>query len=300
LLGLLWGAIFPIARIGVEAGADPFLLVVLDLLLATAVMAPIALVTRTPRPPLRTAAESIGLGALLIGGINLPLYWGLRIATGGTASIVYATAPILSLVVLWVVGTSAAIHLRQAGALVVGLAGVVLLGFAATGSSLVAGLGALAAFGIGAACQGVGAVLVGRARPKGEDHWGLTFQFVGGATAALIALPFLSRSPALPLSVPTVGSIVYVGVFGVVTGYTLFFGMIHRFGAVRANQVTFLSPVVAVCAGVLVFGERFQPLEGAALVAIVIALALLQPSSKPAPTGPVSSDTRVSEAEVVS
>jgi drug/metabolite transporter (DMT)-like permease len=288
LLGALWGATFPIARVGVAGGANPFLLVVLDLLLAAGIMAAASVIGRGPRPPLRRAAESAGLGALLIAGINLPLYWGLRYATGGAASIVYATSPLLSVLVLGVIGSPVSLHRRQAAALGIGLAGVVALGLATTGSSIAAGLSALAAFAVGATCQGTGAVLVGRRRPQGEDRWGLTFQFVGGAVAAALLLPWLAPSPALPVTIATMGSIAYVGVASMAIGYTIFFDLIHRFGAVRANQVTFLNPVVAVVVGAILFAERFQLLEGGALALIVLALVLLQPSAKdgvPAPVG---------------
>ncbi|HEV8049549.1 MAG TPA: EamA family transporter, partial [Thermoplasmata archaeon] len=124
LLGVLWGATFPIARVGVAAGADPFLLVVLDLVLAAAVMAPVAVLTRSVRPAPRELARSAGLGAILIAGINLPLYWGLQHATGGSASIVYATSPILSLLVLYAIGSPVALHRRQLVALTLGLGGV--------------------------------------------------------------------------------------------------------------------------------------------------------------------------------
>ncbi|MGA8664289.1 MAG: DMT family transporter [Thermoplasmata archaeon] len=277
-LGTIWGITFPVARLGVEGGADPFLLVVLDLVLAAAVLGSITLGTGSPRPRARSLLESAGLGALLIAGINLPLFWGLRVATGGTAAIVYATAPILSVVVLWMLRSPIEIHARQAAALAIGLVGVMLLGLGTSGLVLVAGLAALGAFCVGALCQGTGAVLVGRARPAGEDSWGLTFQFVGGAVASVALLPFLTTSFALPLTVPVWGSIVYVGVLSMVVGYTLFFHLIRTVGPVRANQVTFVSPVVALVVGVVALGEGFQPVEAGALACILLALVLLQPS----------------------
>jgi probable blue pigment (indigoidine) exporter len=291
VLGTIWGATFPIARVGVEAGADPVLLVAVDLLLATAAMAVIAATTRAPRPGWRSAAESAALGALLIGGINLTLFWGLRTATGGTASIVYASSPLLSLVVLVLMRATTGVGPRQVGALLLGLAGVGVLGYATTAGSLAAGLAGLVAFVIGAACQGTGAVLVGRARPSGEGPWGLTFEFAGGAVAAAVLLPVLASSFALPIDAATIGSIAYVGFVSVVLGYTLFFALIRRFGAVRANQVTFLNPVVALLIGVFVFGESFQPVEALALAFIVLALLLLQPRNRqeaasPAPPAP--------------
>lgn len=281
VLGVIWGVTFPVAQVGVAAGASPFLLVALDFVLAAVVMAGVAIATRSPRLPGIELARSAGLGALLIGGINLPLYWGLRAASGATASIVYSVAPLVSLVVLVGLGTAVEVGGRQIGALFLGLAGVVLLGFLTTGSSVVAGIAALGAFAVGAICQGTGAVLVGRARPAGERPWGLTFQFVGGAVAAFVLLPIVAPSPSFPVTAATLASVAYVGIFTMAIGYSLFFFLIQRAGAVRANQVTFLNPVVAVAIGVLVFREAFRPLEIAALGLIFLALVILQPGAGP-------------------
>jgi probable blue pigment (indigoidine) exporter len=284
LLGVIWGATFPIARVGVDGGANPFVLVAVVLFVAAAVMAPIARMTHTARPKWRKALQSAGLGALLIGGINLPLYWGLRFATGGDASIVYATSSIVSLVMLRLIGSPTGIRRRQVAAMALGLGGVLLLGIAPAGGTLMVGAAALAAFGLGATCQGVGAVLVGRARPHGEDRWGLTSQFVGGGIASLAILPFLAPAPAFPITAATLGSVAYVGLVSMVVGYTVFFDLIRGYGAVRANQVTFLNPVVALIVGVVAFAERFEPLEAVALAMILVALALLQVRSRPRPS----------------
>ena len=277
LLGVVWGITFPVAHVGVAAGANPILLVGLDFLVAALGMTPVVLLRHSGRPPARSLLQSAGLGALLIAGINLPLYWGLQYATGGAASIVYATSPILSLLALWGFGSRTGLHARQLLALAIGLAGVVVLGVGPSNAALAVGVAALLAFVLGASCQGVGAVLVGRARPHGEGPWGLTFQFLGGAAASFAVLPFLYRAPAFPLSVGTLGSVAYVGVVSMAVGYTLFFRLIATSGAVRANQVTFLNPVVALLVGGVAFGEGFQPIEAVALGLIVLALVLLQP-----------------------
>lgn len=276
-LGAIWGATFPVAEVGVRGGANPFLLVALVLGLAALVTLPYAAARRAPRPGAFELLRSAGLGALLIAGINLPLYWGLRTAAGGTASIVYATSPLLSILALRALRSPVEIGRRQAAALGAGLSGVVLLGWATVGASLLAGVAALAAFVIGASCQGTGAVLVGRARPHGEGPWGLGAQFVGGATAAFVALPWLGGRIAFPLTAPVIGSFLYVGLVSMVVGYSLFFLLIDRVGAVRANQVTFLNPIVAVAIGTALFAEPFRPLELAALALILAALYLLQP-----------------------
>jgi len=286
LLGLLWGATFPISRLGVEGGADPFVLVAVAFAIAAGVTAPAAAVRRSPVPSARRLAESAGVGALLIGGINLPLFWGERFATGGAASIVYATAPIVSLAFVALLRTGERVGPRGGFALVLGLAGVAVLALASGGAAVTNPWG-LVSFGIGALCQGAGAVTLGRLRPRGEGPWGETFQFVGGGGASLVAVAVLAPAASLGTSVPALAAVVYVGVVSMAIGYALFFDLVRRHGAVGANQVTFLNPVVALALGVIVFREPFAIEEVGGLGLILLALALLHlrgpPTGQPRP-----------------
>lgn len=288
LLGVLWGLTFPVSRIGVASGANPFLLVAVDFALAAGVMAPVAAVRRAPRPSGRSLVESAGIGALLIGGINLPLFWGERFATGGAASIVYATAPMLSLGFAVLLGTGERVGRTTVAALALGVLGVGVLTLA-SGSAAVTSPWGLVAFGLGATCQGAGAVVLMRRRPAGEGPWGETVQFLGGGLASLVVVAALVPHPSLPWSVPVVGSVLYVGVVSLAIGYAIFFELVRRYGAVGANQVTFLNPVVALAAGVVAFGEPFAVEEVVGLALILLALVLLhRPGRRPVAVGPAS------------
>lgn len=297
VLGVLWGATFPISRLGVETGANPFLLVAIAFGLAAAASAPMAAARRARLPAGRTLLQSAGIGALLIAGINLPLYWGERFATGGAASIVYATAPMLSLGFALALGTGERIGRRAVVALVLGVAGVAVLAIA-SGSAAVRSVWGLAAFGLGATCQGAGAVALGRVRPQGESPWGGTFQFVGGGTAALVVMAAIDPTFALPASPAVVGSVVYVGLVSMAVGYALFFELVRRQGAVGANQVTFLNPVVALALGVAAFGEPFALEEVGGLALILLAVALLHLPERPTARGDGSAGARAPSASV--
>ena len=290
LLGILWGATFPISRLGVAAGANPFVLVTIAFGIAAAVTAPVAAAMRSPFPSGRSLAESAGVGALLIGGINLPLFWGERFATGGVASIVYATAPMVSLAFVSLLATGERVGPRVGYALGLGLAGVAVLALASGGAAITNPWG-LASFGLGAVCQGTGAVALGRLRPRGEGAWGETFQFVGGGIASLAVVAVLVPRITIAWSAPVVGSVLYVGVVSMAIGYAVFFDLIRRHGAVGANQVTFLNPVVALVVGVIAFAEPFAIEEIGGLALILLALALLHLPVPPRPTGRTPSDS---------
>jgi drug/metabolite transporter (DMT)-like permease len=281
LLGVLWGATFPVSRLGVTAGANPFVLVTVAFGIAAAVTAPVAAAARSPFPPARSLLASAAVGALLMGGINLPLFWGERYATGGVASIVYATSPMVSLGFVALLGTGERIGRSGGPALLLGFAGVVVLALASGGAAITS-LWGLVAFGVGAVCQAAGAVTLGRLRPHGEGAWGETFQFLGGGAVSLAFVVALVPRPSWSGGVPALASVVYVGVVSMAVGYAIFFDLIRRYGAVSANQVTFLNPVVAVVLGVLAFGEPFALEEVGGLALILVALALLHVPGPPA------------------
>lgn len=280
VLAVFFGASFPFARLGVGAGASPFALVVIDLGIAAGVMAIISALSRAPWPRLRALLTSTGVGALLIGGINLSLFWGVQYATGGAAAIVYATAPLVSVLAALAFGSQIGLSGRQSLALGLGLVGVIVLVLTTAGSDVLTNFWAVVGFGIGAVCQGTGAVLLSRIKPEGEGRWGLTFQFLGAGALATCVLLVLSPRVTVPWSPAVVESIVFVALGSLVTGYVIFYELVHRAGPVRANFVTYLNPIVALVIGVAAFHEPFQPFELAGLAIILVALGLMQRSER--------------------
>ncbi|HYA10350.1 MAG TPA: EamA family transporter, partial [Thermoplasmata archaeon] len=125
-------------------------------------------------------------------------------------------------------------------------------------------------------------------RPRGEGPWGETFQFVGGGAVSLAVLATVAPKATIAWTAPVVASVVYVGVLSMAVGYALFFDLIRRDGAVAANQVTFLNPVVALVLGVIAFSEPFAVVEVGGLALILLALALLHlPGRRARPVGEV-------------
>ena len=285
VLSLLFGASFPFARLGVAAGANPFALISIDLGLAAGTMAMVSWVTRDRWPETRELVTSIGVGALLIGGINLTLFWGVQYASGGAAAIVYATSPLVSILAGRVLGNRVGLSSRQSTALGLGLLGVVVLVLTSTGTGVLTDPWAIAAFGLGATCQGTGAVLLSHIKPNGESRWGLTFEFLGAAVLAVGFAALLAPHATISAIPAVVESMLFI-VFGtLVGGYLIFHELVRRSGPVRANLVTYLNPVVALAIGVAVFREPFQPFELVGLAIILVALLLLQtPIRRPIPT----------------
>jgi drug/metabolite transporter (DMT)-like permease len=276
LLGLLWGTTFPMVRLGVAAHANPFLLLAAALAVAAAGMALLAWAFPDAAVSGRALLGSLGLGAILIGGNNLFLFWAVQFTTGGVASVVYATIPLLSVLVALPLGVGERPTAPMAAALGLGLLGVVVLGVVSTGTSLVTNGWAIAGLFGGAVAQSVGAVLVMRARPLGESRAGQAAQFTGAATAALVVTAAYGGAWRLPASAPVVGALLYFALFSAIAGYTVYFALIRKIGAVGANLVTYLNPLVALAVGVFLLGEAFASSELLGLALILGAVAVLE------------------------
>ena len=78
--------------------------------------------------------------------------------------------------------------------------------------------------------------------------------------------------------VPLASLLFMVG-FGTFVAYTIYLRLLRNWGAARAGLYAFVSPVVALVAGPLVFGEPLGPrqLLGAALMLAAAALAVRRP-----------------------
>jgi drug/metabolite transporter (DMT)-like permease len=275
-LGIVWGITFPVVRMGVAAGAAPFALLAVDLALAAGVMAVLALAVPDRRPTARSLGGSALLGFLLIGTNNALLFWGVQFTTGGVAAVVYATIPLLAVLAALALGFGGRLGVVKGTALAVGLAGVVVLDLAAAGTGIITNVWGVVAILGGASAQAVGTVLVGRYRPAGETGLGRAAQFAGGGLAAVIAIAVVREPLALPATPPVLASIVYFAFLSAIVGYALFFELVRRSGAVSANLVTYVSPMVALLVGVVVLGETFGLSEVVGLALILGALALYE------------------------
>lgn len=98
-------------------------------------------------------------------------------------------------------------------------------------------------------------------------------------TAVAVTVPVTLLVDPLPdvagLSLPVVGSMAALGVFGTGLAFLLFYVLIARVGATNTTMVTYLIPIVAVVVGALVLGERLgvAALAGGVLIGAGIWLA---------------------------
>jgi drug/metabolite transporter (DMT)-like permease len=88
--------------------------------------------------------------------------------------------------------------------------------------------------------------------------------------------PVGAEDLAVLLRWPVAPSVAFLVVAGSLIGFTIYIRLLRDWGAFGAGLYAFVSPVIAVVAGVLLLGEPFGPSEavGALLMFAAAAIAL--------------------------
>ena len=275
-LAILWGSAYDLIRVGLELGASPILYACVRYLLSSVVFVLLALGRGEPTPRRAPALWSALLGGILVIGLyGAFLYWGEQYTTGGYASVLSSSAPILTVVVAYGLLPSERFGPMSLLGVALGFAGVVVLVLpelgGSAGSSWAGPAFVLAAF----VSTVVGSVLLRRVGGGRQGLWQLGLQFaVGGGllAAASVALPTPERLPLTPPVLSLLGALV---VFSSVMGYFVYFTLHHRVGPVRANTVAYLLPLVGIGIGSGLLGEPVSIDEVLGFLIVIAGITLV-------------------------
>ncbi len=270
LLGVAWGVAYVFIREGIVLGATPLLYAAVRYALSAASFAAIALVRRAPRPSARGLGVSALVGGILvIGCYGGFLYWGEQFTSGGFASVLSTTAPILTVVVAYALLPHERLSPASLAGLAVAFVGVVVLVLPTLGGGWAGWRGP--AFVIAAFVSAAfGTVLLRRFGGGPQGLWQIGAQFAVGAAFLGVGVSVLPVPEALPLRAAVLGDLAALVGFSSVVGYFAYFRLHHRVGPVRANSVAYLLPIVGVGVGSGWFGE---PISWPEVVGCAIVLS---------------------------
>ena len=219
--------------------------------------------------------------AYLVGGLGLfgamaLTYWGARYVHSGLVSVLFGLSPLVAgvLAALWL-GEQALTPLKIGGMLLgaLGLAVIFIHGDSLGGEHALAGLVALLV-----AVFIYSASLVWLKR-IGDDSPPLATT-VGSLTVSLplFALVWLLTDGRLPAEVPTRSgaAIVYLGVFGSVIGFALYYYVIKHLEASKVALITLVTPVMALMLGNVLNGETIGLRLGFGTALILLGLTVHQ------------------------
>ncbi len=218
--------------------------------------------------------EAAGVVAgLLFTAEFIALYEALRWTTASRATVFIYAAPFF-------VALGAAFLLKDERLRPVQWAGLALafigVALAMIGRTPGGGLAGDALALIAAALWGATTVLI-KATPlrKADPVKVLLYQI---AVAALVA-PFAAYAFGEPaprhVSAATLALLLWQGIAVVGVSYSLWFWVLKRYAAPQLAAFTFVSPLVGVLAGWLVFGDRITPAFAAAIALVIAGLSLV-------------------------
>ena len=272
LLSILWGGSFFFNGV-VLRELPPFTVVFLRVTIAALILLPLLRLYRIPFP----AGLSGWKPFIAIGLLNNVLPFSLIVVgqtyiPGGLASILNATTPLFTVIVMACAGEEKLSTRRIAG-VVAGLIGVIILQGGRVDLAGRQGLGILLCLAA-AFSYGLSALLARRLLSNSPPLGTATFQMLASAAMMTDVAGLVEHPWQLPVpEVATWFAVIGLAALSTAMAYIVFFQILRRSGATNVMLVTLLIPVTAILLGYLVLGEKISPREIAG--AVVIGSALL-------------------------
>ncbi|RXG88385.1 DMT family transporter [Bradyrhizobium zhanjiangense] len=272
VLSVLWGGSFFFNGAGLRE-LPPLTLVFLRVALGAAILLPLLRAQGIGLPKGATGWRPFVAIGLLNNVIPFSLIViGQTFIPSGLASILNATTPLFTVVVMAAAGDET-LQMRRMAGVALGLAGVIILrgwGFETRPGQ---GLGILLCLG-GALSYAFAALAARRLLKDAAPLGTATFQLMASTVMMAVVAGVVEQPWRVPMPSLTTWLAV-LGLAGLSTAlaYIVFFQILRRSGASNVMMVTLLIPVTAILLGWLVLGEPISMREIAG--AIVIGSALL-------------------------
>jgi len=279
---LFWGS--TLAGIRYALGSmPPFAMVSMRFLLAGAVLYAICILRgrgRASRGDLVRAAVT-GASLLLIG--NGTTAWSVQYLPTGITSLLLSMSPVWMAIIAFAWGRERPTRLAVAGMLL-GFAGLALLLQPKATSALPLWPAVVAV--LASVSWSFGSIYQRRA-PKTDDLMRATAlqMLFGGALLAVEAAVF-GDWRALDVHAITgasLGGFAWLVIFGSLFGYSAYLYTMQSASTALASTFAYVNPIVAVVLGMLLFHERFTPLEAVASTVILAGVALMMVPPRRAP-----------------
>jgi len=274
LLSILWGGSFFFNGFVLKQ-LPPLTVVFLRVAIAAIILLPLLFVCRIRLPKgLSGWKPFFAIGFLN----NVPpfslIVIGQTYIPSGLASILNATTPLFTVVVMAIAGEEKLLLRRIAG-VVAGLIGVIILhgdGFGfETGQSIGILLCLAAAFS-----YGLSALLARKVLSNSPPLGTATFQILASAAMMTVVAGLVERPWQLPMpDAATWLAVIGLAALSTALAYIVFFQILRRSGATNVMLVTLLIPVTAILLGYLMLGESISLREISGALAIGSALLLI-------------------------
>jgi drug/metabolite transporter (DMT)-like permease len=274
-LSILWGGTFLFVAVAVNE-IPPLTLVTLRVAIAGAAMMILLRIMGLGWPWTYASIGSFFAMGVLNNVIPFTLiFYGQTQISAGLASILNATTPIFTVLVLHFLTRDERLTPRKIAGVTLGFVGViVLVGFDAL-SGVVHNVWAQIAC-LGATVSYAFALLIAR-RFRGTPAVAVAAGQLMTSTLMMAPLAFLIDQPwTLPVpTLPAMAAVLALALASTALAYVLYFNIVARAGGTNASLVTLLIPASAILLGMFVLGERISLAELAGLGLILAGLIVI-------------------------
>ena len=275
-LGLVWGASFLFIELALESFTAIGIAFLRGFLGAVSLLI-VIVVTKQKLPRVGKHWLHIAVVALLLNTVPGFLFAvGQQYVSSAIAGILNATTPMMTLLIISLAFREQKPTLNQNLGIVLGFAGVALVGLGGGEISFTSPWG-IALLLLATLCYGIAMPYAKRfVSPLPYSPYVLAAAQVS-ASALLAALPALLVGVThAPVSASALWGILALGILGTGFAYVWNYRNIELAGSVIASSVTYVTPVVAVVLGFLVLGERLTLLQAAGGVLVLVSALVVQ------------------------
>lgn len=278
--GVLFGGTFVAVEVGL-GHLPPLLFLAFRFDIAAAVLLPyVYLRADTWRPRTRRDIGGIAAGTLAIGLTNALIFIGQQYLTSGVAAIIFSLAPVLTPGFALVLLSDEHLSLRGFGGLLLGLLGVGLVIRPNLAHLFAGSLTGRVILLAGAINIALGTVLIRRADPTVPSltlvAWALPLSALLVHVASLLAGTSLAAGE---WTLAVVAALAYVGLGSAAIGYMAYFELLDTVGAIKANSLNYLVPIVAAVAGWMLLGQTLTALTLVGFGVIIVGFVVLEYST---------------------
>ena len=275
-LGLVWGLSFLFVELALISFSPIGIAFLRGLLGAVSLLVLVA-VTRQKLPRVWRHWLHISIVAVLLNAAPGFLFaLGQETVSSSIAGVINATTPLMTVLIIISFFRDQTPTFDQFLGIVVGFFGILLVMeiFSSSNQASIAGVITLL---MATLCYGLAMPYAKRfVSPLPYSPYVLAASQVS-ASAALTALPALLWGITHDVITGTsLAGIALLGVLGTGVAYVWNYRNIELAGSVVASSVTYITPVVAVIAGVLVLGDQLSPSQVAGGILIVLSALLVQ------------------------
>ena len=257
IISIIWGSTWLAIKIGLES-IPPFYGVAIRFAVATVILA-IIVILRKEAVPLTRQAVGLYISLAFL-SFSIPyalVYWSEQYISSGLASVLFAAYPFVVAITSHYALRNERLNIFKMIGISLGFVGVLVIFWSdiSLGSSGISGMIGIL---LSTILQGISLVIVKRInKTVSPIALSLGGMVIGVVILFGIAMTFEDRS-AVSFDTRGVLSILYLGTFGTVVTFVIYYWLLKHVEAVYLSLVAFVTPVLALILGALLLGEEFS------------------------------------------